>query len=177
MWSDALAALIGDYRTAVLSWVEPSGAPISIRCRVRLHPASHTITFEDPAPLAGAWRGKACLLFHSHDERLEGLRQMVLKGELGTTGDGALEFAVTDFVTANGRPNTDQMPHASAPIHMFQFYRLGRRKANAYLAKRGAPWPPIPFEQIARDVGRAQQADTERAQDAGAAPDQDTNRD
>lgn len=168
MWSDALAALIADYRTAVLSWVEPSGAPISIRCRVRLDAASRTITFEDLAPLALAWRGKACLLFHVHDERLEGLRQMVLKGELGTTADGTLEFAVTDFVTANGRPNTDQMPHASAPLHMFQFYRLGRSKANAYLAKRGAPWPPIPFEQIAQDVGRAQQADIDRGEDAGA---------
>lgn len=175
MWSDALAALIADYRTAVLSWVEPSGAPISVRCRFRLHAVSRTITFEELAPIAGAWQGKACLLFHFHDERLEGLRQMVLKGELGTTGDGALEFAVTDFVTANGRPNTDQMPHASAPIHMFQFYRLGRSKANAYLAKRGAPWPPIPFAQIARDVGRAQQADIERAQgaDAGSAQDAD----
>ena len=44
------------------------------------------------------------------------------------------------------------MPHANAPLHMLQFYRLGRRKAKAYLAKRGAPWPPIPFDQIARAV-------------------------
>lgn len=159
MWSEPLAAAISDYRSAVLSWVEPSGAPISIRCRVRLDAASHTITFEDPAPVASAWRGKACLLFHMHDERLEGLRQMVLKGELAQAAQGTIEFRATDFVTANGRPNTDRMPHASAPLHMFQFYRLGRSKANAYLAKRGQPWPPIPFGQIARDVRRAQDAD------------------
>ena len=154
MWSDPLAAGIGDYRSAVLSWVEPSGAPISIRCRVRLQAASNTISFEELAPIATSWQGKACLLFHMHDERLEGLRQMVLKGELGAAADGTIEFKVTEFVTANGRPNTDRMPHASVPVHMFQFYRLGRSKANAYLAKRGEPWPPIPFEQIARDVGR-----------------------
>lgn len=159
MWSEALAAAIADYRSAVLSWVEPSGAPISIRCRVRLDAASHTITFEDLAPIASAWQGKACLLFHMHDERLEGLRQMVLKGELGLAADATTEFKVTEFVTANGRPNTDRMPHASAPLHMFQFYRLGRSKANAYLAKRGEPWPPIPFEQIVRDVRRAQDAE------------------
>ena len=79
---------------------------------------------------------------------------MVLKGELRTAVDAGVEFGVTEFVTANGRPNTDRMPHAGAPVHMFQFYRLGRTKAKAYLAKRGAPWPPIPFEQIARDVAR-----------------------
>jgi hypothetical protein len=173
MWSEPLAAGIADYRSAVLSWVEPSGAPISVRCRVQLQPATHTITFESLAPLAGAWLGKACLLFHMHDERLEGLRQMVLKGELGLAADGSVEFKVTEFVTANGRPGTDRMPHASVPIHMFQFYRLGRSKAKAYLAKRGAPWPPIPFEQIARDVGRAQEADraheADRAQDADRA--------
>jgi hypothetical protein len=155
MWSEPLAAGIADYRSAVLSWVQPSGSPISVRCRVRLQPASHTITFEDLAPVASAWRGNACLLFHMHDERLEGLRQMVLKGELDSAPDGTLVFAVTEFVIANGRPTTDRMPHAGAPVHMFQFYRLGRSKARAYLAKRGAPWPPIPFEQIGRDVGIA----------------------
>jgi hypothetical protein len=174
MWSEALAAGIPDYRSAALSWVEPSGDPVSIRCRVALRQGSHVIGFTDLAPFARAWRGKACLLFHMHDERLEGLRQMVLKGVLGVAEDGALEFTISDFVTANGRPNTDRMPHASAPLHMFQFYRLGRSKANAYLAKRGAPWPPIPFEQIARDVGRLQDADRARADEASAGHDAET---
>jgi hypothetical protein len=171
MWSEPLAADIADYGSAVLSWVEPSGAPISIRCRVRLQPGTHAITFEGLAPIAGAWRGKACLLFHMHDARLEGLRQMVVKGELAPAADGSLEFRATEFVTANGRPGTDRMPHAGAPLHMFQFYRLGRGKAKAYLAKRSAPWPPIPFEQIARDVGRAQEAD--QANEAGQANEAD----
>jgi hypothetical protein len=165
MWSDALAAGIPDYRSAVLSWVEPSGDPISVRCRVVAHPGSQVLELADLAPLARAWRGRACLLFHMHDEHLEGLRQMVLKGVLGVGHDGAPEFTVSDFVTANGRPDTDRMPHAGAPLHMLAFYRLGRSKAKAYLVKRGAPWPPIPFEQIARDVGRLQ------ALDAGQDPD------
>ncbi|HEY7827470.1 MAG TPA: hypothetical protein VIB99_04505 [Candidatus Limnocylindrales bacterium] len=169
MWSEALAAGIPDYRSAVLSWVEPSGDPTSIRCRIVLRRDSHVIELTDLAPVARAWRGKACLLFHMHDERLEGLRQMVLKGMLGVAEDGSVEFAVSDFVTANGKPNTDQMPHASAPLHMFAFYRLGRSKARAYLAKRGAPWPPIPFEQIVRSVGRLQAADAGPAADAGQA--------
>ena len=152
MWADRLAAVIGDYQSAVLSWVEPSGYPVSVRTPVRLEEGTHTITFPDLPPAAAEGRGKACLLFHMHDERLEGLRQMVLKGELVETDGGAVVFEATEFVTANGRPDTDRMPHASAPLQMLQFYRLGRRKANAYLAKRGEPWPPIPFEEIGRAV-------------------------
>jgi hypothetical protein len=89
-----------------------------------------------------------------HDDRLEGLRQMVLKGELVADG-GSVVLKVTEFVTANGRSGTDEMPHAGAPLHMLAFYRLGRRKANEYLAKRGEPWPPIPFEEIGRAVAEA----------------------
>ena len=35
---------------------------------------------------------------------------------------------------------------------MLDFYRLGRRKAKEYLAKRTDPWPPIPFAEIGRKV-------------------------
>ena len=152
MWSDKLAASIGDYPSAVLSWVDPSGYPISVRCPVRWQAGTQVVTFPHLPPTADAWRGKACLLFHTHDERLEGLRQMVLKGELVAAADGAVVFDISEFVTANGRADTDRMPHAGAPLHMFQFYRLGRRKSRAYLAKRGEPWPPIPFAEIGRAV-------------------------
>lgn len=154
MWSDKLAANIGDYTSAVLSWVDPAGQPVSVRCPVHWQDGTRVVTFAPLPPIAAAWRGKACLLFHMHDDRLEGLRQMVLKGELVGLDGGEATFEISDFVTANGRPDTDRMPHATAPLHMLQFYRLGRRKANAYLAKRGAPWPPIPFEEIGRAVDR-----------------------
>ena len=154
MWDERLAALAKDYRTGVLSWVEPSGYPASVRCRAVLDSARQRVTFDGLPPAARAAGGPACLLFHMHDERLEGLRQMVLKGELRVDA-GALFLDVTEFVTANGRTGTDRMPHAGAPLHMFQFYRLGRRKAKEYLAKRGEPWPPIPFAEIVRAVEQA----------------------
>lgn len=149
MWDKNLADLVRDYSTGVLSWVEQSGYPISVRVKPRLDYAREAVTFVDPPPIAAGWRGKACLLFHKHNERLEGLRQMVLKGEL-VEEDGALALKVTEFVTANGRPDTDLMPHAGRPLHMFQFWLLGRRKSKEYLAKRGEPWPPIPFDYITR---------------------------
>jgi hypothetical protein len=151
MWNKALAAQTAAYPTGVLTWVEPSGDPVSVRCVVHLDEAREQITFPALPPVAAGARGKACLLFHRHNAQLEELHQQVLKGELVEDG-GALVLRVTEFVTANGQPNSDEMPHAGRPIQMFQFFLLGRRKAREYLAKRGAPWPPIPFDEIARKV-------------------------
>jgi hypothetical protein len=139
---------------AVLSRLGEDGYPSSVRCRVRRVPGTRDVELELPR-YAAAWRGTATLLFHRHDERLEGLAQMVLRGTIRERPDGAPIFAVTDIVTANGRDDTDAMPHAGAPLHMVQFFRVGRGKARAYLAKRGAPWPPIPYDEIARRVAEA----------------------
>jgi hypothetical protein len=148
---------VGDYHSGVLSWVQPDGYPASSRCTVRV------VAETGEAPrlaLEGTGLpvepgGRACVLFHRHDERLEGLHQMVVKGTLAT-GDRGLELVVDGIVTANGRGDTDAMPHASAPLHMLAFYRAGRSAAKAYLAKRGSPWPPIPFGEIGRKVAEHQ---------------------
>ncbi len=151
MWDRRLAELVRSYPTGVLTWVEPSGHPTSVRVVVQLDEARERVLFPFLPPMARRWTGLACLLFHAHDERLEDLRQMVLQGELVGDGEG-VALAVTGFVTANGRAGTDRMPHAGAPLHMFAFWRLGRHKAKQYLAKRGEPWPPIPYEAIRRAV-------------------------
>jgi hypothetical protein len=59
---------------------------------------------------------------------------------------------VSKFVTANGRQDTDKMPNASSPLRMVQFFWLGWRNARAYIARRGEPWPSIPFDAIVRAV-------------------------
>jgi hypothetical protein len=153
MWDKKLADLASKYPTGILTVVEPSGYPISVRCATRFDEANESIHFPEPPQAAISWRGKACILFHHHDEHLEGLRQLVIKGELVDDGDGSKPaLRVTEFVTANGRPDTDEMPHAGAPLYMFQFLLLVRRKAREYMQKRGAPWPPIPFDEIGRKV-------------------------
>jgi len=151
MRNKRLAALTGEYSTAVLSIVDSDGYPVSVRCLACLDSARQVYTFPTPPAQAMNWSGKACLLFHQFNERLEGLRQIVILGEL-VCEEGVLTLEVSKFVTANGRQNTDRMPHASSPIHMLQFFWLGRRKARAYLAKRGAPWPPIPYDEIERSM-------------------------
>ena len=148
MWNERLAKRASNYSTGVLSIVDADGYPMSVRCTARLDASRQVFTFPTPAQAAN-WRGKACLLFHQFNERLEGLKQMVILGEL-VSENGLLTLHVSKFVTANGRPNTDQMPHASSPLHMLQFFLLGRRKSRAYLARRGTPWPPIPYDEIER---------------------------
>ena len=149
MWNKQLAQLATKYPTGVLSVADVGGYPASVRLVARLDTKRRVVTFPALPAYAQGWRGKACLLFHRHNSRLEGLHQMVLKGELEEE-DGAVALRVTDFVTANGQTNTDEMPHAARPIHMLQFLLLGRRKAKEYERKRGAPWPPIDYAEIER---------------------------
>ena len=149
MWNKRLAQLATKYPTGVLSVADIAGYPASVRLPARLDTKQRIVTFPALPAYAQGWRGKACLLFHRHNSRLEGLHQMVLKGELEEV-DGAVVLRVTDFVTANGQANTDEMPHAARPIHMLQFFLLGRRKAREYERKRGEPWPPIDYAEIER---------------------------
>ncbi len=151
MWDERLAACAAAYRSAVLSIADYEGYPASVRCTPRLDAAHEVAYFAALPPVAAGWRGKACLLFHRHNDRLEELHQLVIKGDLETE-DGVLVLRVREFVTANARTDTDAMPHAGRPRHMLQFLLLGRRKAREYLAKRGAPWPPIPFDEITRKM-------------------------
>jgi len=149
MDGERLLALIAEYPTAVLSWVGADGYAASVRCRASWSAERPQQIRLEGVPLAVAGSlGPACLLFHRHDEHLEGLRQMVVKGDLTAPDD----FTITGVVTANGRPDTDRMPHAGAPLHMLAFLRLGRRASKTYLRKRGEPWPAIPYEEIGRRV-------------------------
>jgi len=153
MPNERLLKLIDTYQSAVLSSVESNGYPASVRCQTRVDISHHLVIIPNPPTLAQNWRGRACLLFHEHDAGLEALRQMVALGELRDE-DGILTFQIEKFVTANGRTDSDQMPHASSPIHMLKFFFLGRRNAQAYIAKRGKPWPPIPYDDITRSLAQ-----------------------
>jgi hypothetical protein len=157
MWNERLATLAGSYPTAILSRVDPAtGYPESVRVAVRLDSSRQAALLLDLAEQVLSWQGRACLLFHQFNPRLEGLRQLVILGELVTL-DNQPALAVRKFVTANGRSDTDQMPHAGSPLHMLQFFWLGRRNARGYLARRGEPWPPIPYDDIVRGVEAGRQ--------------------
>ncbi len=154
MWNEKLAECGKVYSSAVLTVVEESDYPVSVRCKPAFNAARKEITFEELSPLAEGWRGSACLLLHRHNDVLEDFYELVIRGELSDEG-AVLIFRPTDFVTGSGRQDTDRMPHAGAPLHLIQFMMLGRRKAREYIAKRGKPWPPINFDiltQATQDV-------------------------
>lgn len=151
MWNNRLAALANEYPTAVLSIMDASGYPLSVRCTVRLDAARQAAIITDAPAQVAAWQGKACLLFHQFNERMEGLRQFVILGEL-VREEGLPALLVSKFVTSTGRQDTDRIPHASTPWQMAQFFWLGWHNARSYVAKRGAPWPPIAFDAIVRAV-------------------------
>jgi hypothetical protein len=151
MWNKQLASRAASYPTAVLSIVEHDSYPLSIRCNVQLDADRQLFTIQDAPAWVSDWRGKASLLFHTHDERLQHLRQLLILGEL-VDETGVLTLQVTKFVTANGRQDSDEMPHAASPFHMLKFFWLGWRSARAYIAKRGTPWPPIPYDEIERAI-------------------------
>jgi hypothetical protein len=149
MWNKTLGSFLATYPNAVLSIADDDGYPASVRCSLEVDIAQQTVMIPRPPIQAKSWRGHACLLFHEHDAHLESLRQLVLLGEL-TEQEGSLVFYVKKFVTANGRTDSDQMPHASSPFHMLTFFWGGWRNAQKYLAKRGAPWPAVPYDEVAR---------------------------
>jgi hypothetical protein len=147
MWNKVLIMGVGAYHSAVLTVVEPSGYPISVRCTVHCDEAHEYITFPTLPALATGWRGLAALLLHRHDAELEEQHELLIKGDLAEE-DGQLCLRPSDFLTGTGSPKTDQMPHAGDPIELVRFMLLGQRKAREYLAKRGAPWDPIRFDLL-----------------------------
>ncbi len=162
MWSRALAARGRAYADGVLTVVQPDGYPASARCAVRFDDARELVHIGDPPPPAAAWRGPACLLFHRHDERLEDFHELQVRGEL-VADAGGLALRPSELVTGSGRRDTDRMPHAGTPLRMLRFLLLGRRNARRYVAKRGAPWPPVDFASLLRTV---REVDEERASGA-----------
>lgn len=147
MWSNVLAACARRYPSGVLTTVDSSGYPTSVRCTVTLDDAAQVIRLTTLPPLAADWRGPACLLFHRHDAHLEDQHQLLVRGDLAAAG-ATLVLRPSEFLTPTGRADHDALPHAGTPWQLLQFLRQGRRKARAYLAQRGAPWPPIPFDIV-----------------------------
>jgi hypothetical protein len=151
MWNERLIACARAYPTGVLTIVEPSGYPLSVRCVVQFDAGPQVIVITDPPPGARAYQGLASLLFHRHNEHLENQYEMMIKGEVAAEGD-RLVFRPGDFLTGTGSPTSDRMPHAGNPVQLIQFMRLGRRKAKEYIAKRGQPWPPVDFKAMLKAI-------------------------
>jgi hypothetical protein len=146
MWNELLVKAALTYPTAILTAIEPAGYPVSVRCKPVFDEANQQVRIPRSAFIPEP-STKASLLFHRHREGLLDQCQLMIKGKL-IDGDGELLLQNLEFITGTGSQTTDKIPYANAPIELFRFWRLGRRSANAYLAKRKEPWPPIPFDEM-----------------------------
>ena len=94
----------------------------------------------DPRPLP---RGRAQLLLHSHDERIQELRQVAAMDAV--EGDDRPIFTLKRLITS-----TD----ASTPLATLSIVRRIRRTTRRYLAQRSLPRPRIAWEEFRRLVER-----------------------
>ena len=88
MWNRALAARARHYPSGVLTVVEASGYPSSVRCQTVFDDATELIRLPAVAPMAAGWRGQACLLFHRHNARLEEQYELLITGDLAEETGG-----------------------------------------------------------------------------------------
>jgi len=117
-----------DFGGAVLGGYDADGRP-ALR-RVQVTAADGRFTVDQPLE-----KGRASLLWHSHDEKLDGLQAFVVTGELA---DGAL--TPERYVSTAGR--TD-------PVTLVRMIRAMRATAARYLDRRGLDRPKIDWKEYA----------------------------
>jgi hypothetical protein len=141
MWAEA-AKYVRTFGEGVVSARDAAGHPLSVRQTALPYDAQ---TGAMPVMLPeslGAVEGPASLLCHFHDERLWGVRSILIKGRLERR-DGAWVFQTIAFTP----------PSALAMI------KRVRASASDYLKKRNLPRPVVSWasiDEMWRDAGKLQ---------------------
>jgi hypothetical protein len=133
MWPEIVARL-PRFASAVLTGLDASGEPVSLRCRPTLDYHARVLWVAVPEGL-GMVPGPAGLLCHHHDEQLWELRSFLLRGRLELAGRGWVL-----------RPRQLVPGMDTTPLSNLRLLRTGRRTAKRYLAARGLRRPTIPWE-------------------------------
>ena len=136
MW-DEIVGHLADFPTAVLTAVDDTGYPFSLRCRPELDGSTQTLRLHLPEG-TGIRVGPACLLCHRHDEQLWNLKSFYLRGELERDPPGWV-LHPRRFVPGAG---------IGGLIGLLKFVRAGRRRTRRYLKKRGLARPAVPWDRI-----------------------------
>ncbi|MGW7382428.1 pyridoxamine 5'-phosphate oxidase family protein [Streptomyces sp. NPDC054794] len=129
------AAQLAGYSTAVLGVRDASGAPVLARTRTA--PAAGGFAVLPPDDCAVA-PGPASLLVHRHDERLNHMRNALVRGELCRTDEGWLLVPGKVLEPmGSGRPS-------DAP----RVLRSTQRATDRYLQRRGLPRPQVRWDRF-----------------------------
>jgi hypothetical protein len=137
MWADIVKRL-PRFSSAVLTGLDSSGDPVSVRCRPTLDHQAQVLRVVVPDGL-GIVAGPAGLLCHQHDDQLWKLKSFLLRGSLERTSQEWV-FRPRQLV-----PGMDTTPRSN-----LRLLRAGRRTAKRYLAARGLPRPTIPWDHYAQ---------------------------
>ncbi|MDP8958415.1 MAG: hypothetical protein M3N51_04270 [Actinomycetota bacterium] len=128
------AGRVGDFPSAVLTFVDESGYPFSLR--VRVEPAGEEVRVVVPEGVE-VRPGPAGLLCHSHDEELWNQKSFSARGRLSRS-EGWL-FSPERHVEGLGKGGW---------VRLVRLMLQGRRRAEAYLAARGLERPAIAWEEL-----------------------------
>lgn len=142
MLFDEVVQITASYPNGVLSVIDETGYPLSVRCQPRADAQEQGlyITLPDRLPIQA---GAASLLFHSHDELLDQLKSVTVQGALVRQG-GEWLFKPERIIPGMGR---------SGFFAVLQDTLLTpRRNAKRYLEKRGLPRPRIPWDKLRKLV-------------------------
>lgn len=129
---ETIAREIGEFSSGVLASLDYDGRPTLDR--VVPEPAEDGLLL----PGTDARPGRASLLFHRHDELLAGQRSFVVVGELVESARGLVlrPERVADGIRSSGLRSLISMARGL------------RRRALAYLDKRGLDRPQIPWHEL-----------------------------
>ncbi|SFF81738.1 Pyridoxamine 5'-phosphate oxidase [Actinacidiphila alni] len=125
------AAVLADFRTAVLAARDASGAPRLVRTRTTPVPGGFGV---DPGVERSIVPGPASLLVHRHDERLAGIRNALVRGELTRTPEGGWALLPERVIEPSGD---------GRPRDLVRTLLTCRRTAKSYLRRRNLERPRV----------------------------------
>jgi len=136
MWSEIVKEMT-DFSAAVLTSVDASGYPFSIRCKPNPDPVAQVLRVQLPEHIQFR-PGPAGLLYHKHDESLWNLKSLTLRGLLEQDAQGWF-LRPLKYTPGAG---------IGGLAAMVKFVQEGRRSANQYLVKRNLPRPVIAWNTV-----------------------------
>ncbi len=143
-WAETLRRATG-YDDAVLATAPAGGAPELVRVHVAADTEQHVLRLRAVAggrlPAPG---GRANLLGHRHDDRLDTLRQFGVVGTLVPDHEGRSPGAGLALRPERVLP----APIPGSPVDLVRTVRRMRRSSGDYLAARGLPRPVVAWQEF-----------------------------
>lgn len=136
MWKKIVRNL-RSFADAVVTGVDSSGYPFSVRCAPRLDDDLQVLRLDLPDSL-NIKSGPAGMLCHSHDEKLWHLKSFLVQGKLEEKGSEWI-FIPSRFIPGEG---------LGGQLSLLKILFEARSRTQRYLQKRGLPRPKIPWNDI-----------------------------